>query len=79
MNPVVFKGSKSRIGINFSTDNLKDISTLINGSSSSVIRGSTTPFTLCNIDQNGSSVKKLLNFNNNNCSLVIQFILKVQT
>ena len=62
MNPVVFKGSKSRIGINFSTDNLKDISTLINGSSSSVISGISTKFSLCNNQQNDSSVKNSTQF-----------------
>ena len=43
---VVFQGSKSRIGINFSADYLKAPSTMLNGSSSSVISGVTTPFSL---------------------------------
>ena len=79
MDPVVFQGSKLCIGINFSTDDLKDPSTLVNGSSSSVISVITTPFSFRNIDQNCSSVEKVLNFNHQNCSLVILLILKVQT
>ena len=58
MDLVVFLGSKPCIGINLSTDDLKAPSTPINGSSSSVISGITTLFSLRNIDQNDSSVKK---------------------
>ena len=47
-----FKGSKSRIGVNFSTGYPKTQSTPLNVSSSSVIGGITTPFALHNIDQN---------------------------
>ena len=40
-------------------DDLKSPSTPLNASSSSVISGITTPFSLRNIDQNYSSVTKL--------------------
>ena len=49
---VVLKENKLCIGINFSTDDLKYPSTTLYGSSSSVISGITTPFSLRNIDQN---------------------------
>ena len=62
MNSVVFKGSNLRIGINVYTYYLKAPPTQINGSSSAVIRGITTPFLLCNIDQNYYSVKKSTQF-----------------
>ena len=55
-----------RIGDNFSTDDLKAPSTLLNGSSSSIISGITTPFSLRNIDQNYSSVKKSTQFQSSN-------------
>ena len=45
------KGSKSRIGIDLSTENLKNQSTLLNGSSSSFISGITNTQSLRNIDQ----------------------------
>ena len=57
MDLVVFQGSKSRIGINFSSDYLQDPSTPLNGSSSSVISGITTLFSFININQKQSSVK----------------------
>ena len=60
---VVFQGSKFRIAIYLSTDYFESPSTLINGSSSSVIRGITITFSLRNIDQNYSSLKALLNLN----------------
>ena len=54
---IVFQVSKLRIGINFSTDDLKALSTPLNGLLSSVISGVTTPFPLLNFYQNDSSVK----------------------
>ena len=77
-NSVVSKGSKPCIGSMLSTDYLKATSTLVNGSSGSFIRGITTTFSLRNIDQKYYSVKKSLNFNHQNCSLIILLILKVQ-
>ena len=59
---VVFQGSKSCIGINLSKDDLKAPSTALNGSSSSVIIGITTLFSLQNIYQNDSSVRKRTQF-----------------
>ena len=76
---VVLLGSKPLIVINLSTYNLKDPSTPLYSSSNSVIRGINTPFSLRNIDQNDSSVKKAINLNHQNCSLTITLILKVQT
>ena len=48
-----FQESKSCMGINLSTEGLKSRSTALNGSSDSVIRGITTPFSFSNMDQNG--------------------------
>ena len=58
MDSVVFQRGKSCIGNNVSTDDLENPSTLLNGSSSSVISGFTTPYSLRNIDEDYSPVKK---------------------
>ena len=52
--PFFFQGCKSCIGIKLSTDDLKVLSSPLNVSSSSVISGITTPFSLRNINLNGS-------------------------
>ena len=78
MYSVVFIVSRTCIGINLSTYNLKNPSTPLNGSSSLVISGIITSFSFRYIDQNGSSVKTLLNFNYQNHSLITISILKVQ-
>ena len=44
IDPVVFQGSKSHVGINLYTDNLKTLYILKNGSSNSATRNITTPF-----------------------------------
>ena len=62
MDSVVFQGSKFCIDINLSKDDLKALSTPLNGLSSSVIRGITTPVSLCNINQNDFSVKDSTQF-----------------
>ena len=51
-----------RIGINLSIDDLKAPPTPLNGSSSSVISATTTPFSPHNINQNYSSVKNRTQF-----------------
>ena len=61
------------------TYDLYALLTPLNGSSISVIIGITTPSSLHNIDQNYSSVKKVLNFNHQKNSLITLLILKVQT
>ena len=61
------------------TYDLNALLTPLNSSSISVISGITTPSSLHNIDQNYSSVKKVLNFNHQNNSLITLLILKVQT
>ena len=48
---VVFQGSKLRISIKFSKDNIMAPSTHLNGSSSSVISVITTLFSSCNINR----------------------------
>ena len=74
----IFQGSKSRIGIIIFTKYLMAPPNPLNDLSSSVIIGITNPFSLCNIDQNYSSVKKVLNFNHQMFSLKIILMLKVQ-
>ena len=56
IDSAVFQESKFHIDVNFSTACLKAPSTPLDGSSSSVISGITTPFTLRYIDQNDCSV-----------------------
>ena len=53
---------KSSIVIDFSTDNLKAPSTTQNGTTNSVIRGITTPFSFINIDPNYPSVKNITQY-----------------
>ena len=57
MDSAVFQGIRSCTCINFSTDNLKALSTPLHVLSSSLISGITTPCSLRNIEQNYSSVK----------------------
>ena len=59
---IEFQGIESRIGFNFSTDDLKAPLTALNGSSSSVNSGINTKFSYINIDQNDFSVKNSTQF-----------------
>ena len=59
---VVFQVIKSHIDVEFSMDNLKDPSTPLNSSSSSVINGITTSFSLLNIELNYSSFRTSTQF-----------------
>ena len=52
-----FKGRKSSIGLNFSTNDLKALSTPQNGANNSVISGITNIFSFDNIDPNDPLAK----------------------
>ena len=58
MDLIVFLIIKLIIGINLCADYLKALSAPLSGSSSSVINSIITLFSLRNIDQNDSSVKR---------------------
>ena len=58
IDTVVFQGRKSSIGINYSTDDLKDPPTPQKGATISVIRGITTAFLFSNINKNHPSAKR---------------------
>ena len=71
---VIFQGSKLCIGIYLTSYHSMAPLTPLNGSSSSVISGTTTPFSFSNMDQNDPSVKKLINLNHQNILLMFQLV-----